>query len=134
MPAFQVLVIKEYVRGDVRQMDNKIAILYDAEEERFYYYGTRNNIGETSYDNYGGTYSYNQWKSFSLFLEFLLGKYEEVVTIETHFLDIPNNHYSILCWDYFFKHLCSKTLLAAYDLKKTSVEDIEKCLDMLVTC
>jgi hypothetical protein len=134
MPTFQVLVIKEYVRGDVRQMDNKIAILYDAEEERFYYYGTRNNIGETAYDNYGGTYSYNQWKSFSLFLEFLLGKYEEVVTIETHFLDIPHNHYSILCWDYFFKHLCSKTLLAAYDLKKTSVEDIEKCLDMLVTC
>jgi hypothetical protein len=134
MPTFQVLVIKEHVRGDIRQFDNRIVILYDTKEERYYYYGTRNNQGENVYNNYGGTYDYLQWKSFSLFLEFLFGKYEEVMTIETHFLDIPETDYKGLCWDYFLKYLSNKTLLAAYDLKKTSAEAIENHLDMLVNC
>lgn len=135
MPAFQVLVIKEHVRGDVRQMDNRLAILYDTEEERYYYYGTRNNEGQNIYKNYGGTYDYSQWKSFSLFLEFLFGKYEEVMTIEIHVLDIPDTDYKELCWDYFSRRLVgSFNLLAAYDLKKTTVEAIENHLDILVNC
>jgi hypothetical protein len=134
MPAFQVLVIKEHVRGDIRQLDNRVAILYDSEEETYYYYGTRNDVGNNTYNPYGGTYTYNQWKSFSLFLEFVFGKYEEVMTVETHFLDIPENDYKVLCWDYFSNHLSGKTLLAAYDLKKVSAESIEQCLDMLIHC
>jgi hypothetical protein len=134
MRAFQVLVIKEHVRGDIRQLDNRVAILYDSEEETYYYYGTRNDVGKNTYNPYGGTYTYNQWKSFSLFLEFVFGKYDEVMTVETHFLDIPENDYKILCWDYFSNHLSGKTLLAAYDLKKVSGESIEQCLDMLVHC
>jgi len=134
MPAFQVFVIKEHVRGDIRQIDNRIVILYDNEEERYYFYGTRNNFGQNTYLPYGGTYDYSQWKGFSLFLEFLLGKYEEVLTTETHFLEIPEKDYKILDWDYFFTHLNNKTLLAAYDMKMASVEHIENCLDMLVHC
>jgi hypothetical protein len=134
MPVFQVLVIKEHVRGDIRQLDNRIVILYDTEEERYYYYGTRNNEGEKVYNNYGGTYNYSQWKSFSLFLEFLFGKYEEVMTVEMHFLDISETDYKILCWDYFCRRLGSSTLLAAYDLKKASVESVENHLNMLVYC
>ena len=134
MPAFQVLVIKEHVRGEVRQLDNRVAILYDSEEERYFYYGTRNDDGKNLYYPYGGTYTYSQWKSFSLFLEFLFGKYEEVMTVETHFLDIPENDYKNLCWDYFLKRLSGQTLLAAYDLREVSVESVEKYLDMLVHC
>jgi hypothetical protein len=134
MPAYQVLVIKEHVRGDIRQLDNRVAILYDSEEETYYYYGTRNDDGKKIYNPYGGTYTYSQWKSFSLFLDFLFGRYDEVMTVETHFLDIPENDYKILCWDYFSSHLSGKTLLAAYDLKKVSTESIEESLDMLVHC
>ena len=134
MSLFQVLVIKEHVRGDIRELDNRIAILYDTEEERYYYYGTRNDNGRKEYNPYGGTYDYSQWKSFSLFLEFLFGKYEEVMTVESHFLDIPEKDYNILSWEYFTKKLDGKTLVAAYDLKKASVEVIDNCLDMLVHC
>lgn len=134
MPTFQVLVIKEHVRGDIRKLDNRIAILYDSEEETYYYYGTRNNAGKNIYNPYGGAYTYKQWKSFSLFLKFVFGKYDEVMTIETHFLDIHENDYKDLCWDYFLNHLNEKTILAAYDLKKVSVESIEESLDMLVHC
>ena len=132
MPTFQVLVIKEHVRGDIRQLDNRIAILYDSEEETYYYYGTRNDDGKNIYNPYGGTYTYSQWKSFSLFLDFLFGRYDEVMTVESHFLDIPKKDYDILCWDYFTKKMDGKTLVAAYDLKKTSIEIIDDCLDMLV--
>ena len=134
MPAFQVLVIKEHVRGDIRELDNRIAILYDSEEEKYYFYGTRNHPGQNKYTPYGGTYSYSQWKSFSLFLEFVLGKYEEVLTVETHFLDIHENEYKNLSWDFLSNRLCNNTLLAAYDLKMASVETMENYLDMLIHC
>lgn len=134
MPAFQVLVIKEHVRGDIRQIDNRVVILYDTEEERYYYYGTRNDDGKKHYNAYNGTYDYSQWKSFSLFLDFLFGRYDEVMTIESHFFNIPEKDYDILSWDYFNKYLDSKTLLAAYDLKEVSIEVVENCLDMLVHC
>jgi hypothetical protein len=134
MPAFQVLVIKEHVRGDIRQIDNRVAILYDTEEERYYYYGTRNDDGKKHYNAYNGTYEYSQWKSFSSFLDFLFGRYDEVMTIESHFFNIPEKDYDILSWDYFNKYLDSRTLVAAYDLKKVSIEVVENCLDMLVHC
>ena len=134
MPSFQVLVIKEHIRGDIRQLDNRIAILYDCEDERFYFYGTRNNPGQNKYTPYGGTYTYSQWKSFSLFLEFVLGKYEEVLTVETHFLDIHENDYKNLSWDFLSNRLNNNTLLAAYDLKMASLETMENFLDMLVHC
>jgi hypothetical protein len=134
MPAFQVLVIKEHIRGEIRQLDNRIAILYDSEDDKYYFYGTRNHPGQNTYTPYGGTYSYSQWKSFSLFLEFVLGKYEEVLTIETHFLDIREKDYDVLCWDYFANNLTNRSLLAAYDMKMVSVETMENYLDMLIHC
>ena len=61
MPTYQVLVIKEHVRGDIRQLDNRVAILYDSKEETYYYYGTRNDDGKNIYNPYGGTYTYSLW-------------------------------------------------------------------------
>ena len=134
MSLFQVLVIKEHVRGDICQLDNRIAILYDTEEETYYYYGSRNDDGKKRYNPYNGTYHYSQWKSFSLFLDFLFGRYDEVMTIESHFLDIPEKDYDNLSWEYFTKKLDGTTLVAGYDLKKASVKLIDNCLDMLVSC
>ena len=131
MPVFQVLIIKEHVTGNVQQIDNRMAIIYDS-EGRYHYYGTRNNDGKNNYNPYWGTYEYHRTKSFSLFLEVLLGMYDEVVTVETHILEIPEYDYNNLCWNYFTKNLSGRTLLTAYDKKMVSVALIENYLEMLV--
>ena len=132
MTAFQVLIIKEHVEGDIQRLDNRLCILYDHDEGQYYFYGTRNNDGKTSYNDYSGSYAYYQKKGFCNFLDFLLGKYDEVLTTEVHVLDIQEKDYANLSWEYFLQRLNVNTLLSAYDVKKESRKSINNYLEMLV--
>jgi hypothetical protein len=132
MPVFQVLVIKEHVHRDSKQLDNRLCILYDADEETYYFYGSRNNVGEMKYADYSGSYTYAKRKEFRLFLEFILGGKDALLSTELHLFDIPMEEYDSLDWIYFMARLRPKTLLAAYDFNIEAVKYIKKYLNLLV--
>jgi hypothetical protein len=133
MPIFHVLLLKEHVNGEVERLDNKIFILYDTEEETFYYYGTRNDKENNKYVNYTGSYSYHQKKGFVSFLQYVMGNFEEVITSELHYLKIESYEYPDLDFEYIMNKTRTKTLMSAYDLQTETRKSIKRYVNMLVS-
>ena len=132
MTQFQVLWIKEHVDEEVHKLDSRVCILYDSSDESFYYYGTRNNEGQKLYANFKGSYSYNQFNSFITFLNFLMNRFDEVLTIELHSVDIPHYEYNLLTYNSFMNKFNKGSLLSAYDKRKETSDSVSNYLDMLV--
>jgi uncharacterized protein YbcV (DUF1398 family) len=129
---FRVLSITEHVHGDVEKLDNRICILYDPKENNFFYYGTRNNLGQVKYVNYDGFYSQHKRESLVNFLSFIFGDNKEVFTTELHVLNILDSEYNTLNYMKIANKMSSKTLLVAYDRKSETRESFSKYLDFLV--
>jgi hypothetical protein len=132
MERFQVLFIKEHVHNEVNRLDHRICILYDPTEEKFFYYGSRNNNAQNMYVDYEGYYSYDQLDSFVLFLRFIMSEFDEVLTTELHYVKIPPHQYTGLTYTRLLDKMSNKTLMAAYDRNKENRYSIELYLKMLV--
>lgn len=132
MNYFQILFLKEHVKGKVSKLDHRTFILYDPNEETFYYYGSRNNDSELKYVDYGGSYAYYQKESLLSMIQFSMGNFEEVITTELHFLNIEEYEFSSLNYTYIINRLSNKTLMSAYDAQNESRDSIREYLDMIV--
>ena len=129
---FRVLSILEHVHSDVEKLDNRICVLYDPKEGNFFYYGTRNNLGQIKYTNYDGFYSEYKRESLVNFLSFIFGNNKEVFTTELHYVNIPDSEYNGLNYNKLMLKMSSKTLLSAYDLKRETRDSFSEYLDFLV--
>jgi len=129
---FKVLHIKEHVYDDVSKIDNRLCIIYDPKEENFFYYGTRNNLGQIKYANYDGYYSADKRESLVNFLAFIFGDNKEVFTTELHALNILDNEYTGLNYNKLSIKMSNRTLLSAYDEKRESRTTFLEYLDFLV--
>jgi uncharacterized protein YbcV (DUF1398 family) len=128
---FKVLSITEHVHGNVEKLDNRICILYDPKEGNYFYYGTRNNLGQVKYVNFEGFYSEYKRESFVNFLSFIFGGNKEVFTTELHELNILDSEYNGLNYMKLSNKMSNKTLLTAYDRKSESRENFSEYLDFL---
>jgi hypothetical protein len=128
---FKVLSILEHVHENVNNLDNRVCILFDPKEDNFFYYGTRNNVGQVKYVNYNGYYSSFKKDSFVNFLAFIFGNNKEVFTTELHELNILDGEYNGLNYTKITNKMSSKTLLAAYDRKSESKSSFSEYLDFL---
>ena len=131
MTGFKVLIIKEHIANDVKKLDNRICILYDSSEEAYYYYGTRNNMNESNYINYNGSYHYTEFDKFMTFLLYTMNNFSEVITTELHVVDIWEKEYSRLNYNNLLKKTSNRTVLAAYDETLETESSIGKYLGML---
>jgi len=132
MQYFQILFLKEHIKGKVSKLDHRTFVLYDPNEETFYYYGSRNDDGYLKYVDYGGSYSYRQKESLLSMIQYNMGNFEEVITTELHFLNIEEYEYSSLNYTYIIDRLSNKTLMAAYDRQNENRDSIRAYLDILV--
>lgn len=132
MKYFQILFLKEHIKGKVSKLDHRMFILYDSNEETFYYYGSRNNDGELKYVDYGGSYAYYHKESLLSMIEYSMGHFEEVITSELHFLNIEEYEFSSLNYTYIIDRLNNRTLMSAYDGQNESKDSIRSYLNMLV--
>ena len=66
-----MLHIQEHVYDDIKNIDHRICILYDPTEETFFYYGSRNNKGQTKYVDYYGEYQKDRKDCLLNFLKFI---------------------------------------------------------------
>jgi hypothetical protein len=131
MPSFQVLHIIEHVSQDVERIDNRLLILYDVEEEGYYYYGTRNDSKQSSYNDYKGFYPSSKLNSFINFLQYILGNFEEVLTTELHIVNIYSDEYDNLNYNKISEKCNKRTLLSAYDMNMESKYTIDHYVSML---
>jgi hypothetical protein len=129
---FKVLSILEHVHENVNNLDNRVCILFDPKEDNFFYYGTRNNVGQVKYANYSGYYSSFKQQSLVNFLSFIFGNNKEVFTTELHELNILDNEYNELNYTKITNKMSNKTLLAAYDRKSETFMTFSEYLDFLV--
>jgi hypothetical protein len=129
---FKVLSILEHVHANVEKLDNRVCILFDPKEDNFFYYGTRNNVGQVKYANYSGYYSSFKQQSLVNFLSFIFGNNKEVFTTELHELNILDNEYNELNYTKITNKMSNKTLLAAYDRKSETFMTFSEYLDFLV--
>jgi len=131
MPIFNILYFTEYNEDDIK--DNSIIILYDIEEESYYYYGTRNrNDVKKKYIDYKGSYSYYKKDAFTLFLELLMDNVISSITMEFHQIEIKEEDYDSLNYYKLKNELSQYTELFAYDKRNESAYNISKYLDLLV--
>ncbi len=129
---FKVLSILEHVHANVEKLDNRVCILFDPKEDNFFYYGTRNNVGQVKYANYSGYYSSFKQQSLVNFLSFIFGNNKEVFTTELHELNILDSEYNELNYTKITNKMSNKTLLAAYDRKSETFMTFSEYLDFLV--
>lgn len=135
MPDFKVLLIKEHIDESKNNFDHNIIIIYDSNEDTYYYYGSRNSSFEKNkYKDYNGTFHNTQFSYFMKYLNYLLGKKEELYTLTTelHQLYIKEDEYDYLNFVYLNDQLNNKNTLSAYDYDSVSVTDLEDMLLMIV--
>jgi uncharacterized protein YbcV (DUF1398 family) len=129
---FKVLSITEHVHGNVEKLDNRVCIFFDPKEDNFFYYGTRNNMGQVKYVNYNGYYSSFKKESLVNFLDFIFGGNKEVFTTELHELDIFDSEYNGLNYMKLMIKMSNKTILVAYDKKSETKKSFSEYLDFLI--
>ena len=133
MPYFQVLLLKEHVYGNTKQLDNRIFFLYDPTDENFYYYGGRNDNGQSKYVEYSGTYHISRFDALLEFISFTCNKFSEVFTTELHYIKIDHKEYAGLTQGRLMHQLAGNhTLVTAYDQSLETRDTIAGYLDMLV--
>ena len=132
MNTFIVLHIQEHVYADIKRIDNRLCILFDASENTFFYYGTRNNRRQTTYADFNGHYKHYHKDYLLNFMKFLLGRYEEVITTELHYLNIPESEYSELNYNNLLDKMSDRTILSAYDKKTECEESISEYINFLI--
>ena len=131
--SFRILYIKEHENGEIKKFDSQMVILYDPMESKYFYYGTRRKDNSTRSIKYDGHYHYNRIDAFNNFLEYTLGKYDEVITYEMHYIKIDESEYSNLHFDYLINKFNNNTEIFAYDKTKVTTDDMYKLLDSLIT-
>ena len=131
MPDFIILCIKEHVEKNDSKMDNKLYILYDPSEEKFFCYGSRQN-GNDDYEPYSFSYTYSQSDSLVKLLFLAMNKFDTSVTIEISFCSIDKSEYDDLDFEWFSDRLTKYNELSAYDMADMSIEYMGTLLDMLI--
>ena len=134
MVLFNIFYFKEHVqnKSDL-DVDNQFIILYDENDENFYYYGTRNRENQKKYINYSGKYHYTRLNEFIQFIDILIDGFQQVITTELHQIDIQLYEYEYMNFQYLKKKLSSSTELSAYDTKFESHDNMYNYLQSLVT-
>jgi len=142
MPLFNVFYFTEGVANikerdednrPVLEPDNQFIVLYDEQDGNFYYYGTRNRENQTSYIDYSGKFHYTRLSEFVQFIEILVDSFTSRITTELHQIQIDQDEYDILDFEYLKNELTSTTEMAAYDSKKESFNNMYNYLSSLVT-
>lgn len=131
MPCFKVLHIIEL--NEDNKKDMQMYILWDIEEQKFFYYGTRNNDSDLiQYNEYSGNYDNYQINNFVSFLDYIMDPKSDKTT-ELYDIFIDENEYNELSY-FDIKQKCKNlNLLSAYDkVSKLVKNKLLKTLQMLV--
>uniref|UniRef100_A0A6C0I1Z6 Uncharacterized protein n=1 Tax=viral metagenome TaxID=1070528 RepID=A0A6C0I1Z6_9ZZZZ len=131
MPCFKVLHIIEL--NEDNKKDMQMYILWDIEEQKFFYYGTRNNECDLiQYNEYSGNYDNYQINNFVSFLDYIMDPKSDKTT-ELYDIFIDENEYNELSY-FDIKQKCKNlNLLSAYDkVSKLVKNKLLKTIQMLV--
>jgi hypothetical protein len=131
--SFKAFLLKEHVAGDPDRIDSQVIILYDAEVETFFYYGTRKSSDTDAFVIYNGEFHYERLNALSNLLYYSFNTFEEVVTHELHNIEINNDEYFDLDFNSLKKKISIKTEIAAYDRVVINKKIIIDMLDMLIS-
>jgi len=130
MPKYNVLHLIEY---DDNKSDNRLIIVYDSNEDKYYYYGTRSrSIGVKNalvdgYIQYSGAYPKCDLDVLISFLKYASDNFDNTFTSEMHYIDISEDEVDDLNFQKLLSKLSRKTELFAYDkLPETRVSILEK--------
>lgn len=132
MPKYNVLHLVEY---DNDKSDSRLIIVYDSNEDKYYYYGTRSRSIGVKYalvDNYVQfSGAYNELNDLVLLLKFMSDNFENRFTSEMHFIDISDDELNDLNFEKLLFKLSRKTELFAYDKLVESQDSIVDKLNVL---
>jgi len=133
MPYFKVFYLEEYCNTS-SNTDHRIMVLYDPEESHFYYYGTRNRKNSTSnkFNEYSGSYSYDQLFSFIAFLNYVLDGNSSLITSELYEVFIHEREYASLSFTSLYNKCNNGNILSAYDKQPNKDGYLEGLLNILV--
>uniref|UniRef100_A0A6C0HYJ9 Uncharacterized protein n=1 Tax=viral metagenome TaxID=1070528 RepID=A0A6C0HYJ9_9ZZZZ len=117
MPKFNILyLVEKYNDG---KTDNRIIILYDSNEEKYYYYGTRNPVScekdeddNDKYIEYSGKYSEHNIISF---LKYSNDLFRNTIDTELHSIEIEEDEYDEVTFAKLFKKMNNYTEIFAYE-------------------
>ena len=130
---FKVLYLKEHVENEPEKVDTKILILYDEQEETFYYYSTRQRRFGDKYIVYNGMYHYTRFNSFLNFLKVVLNQYIDFLTVELHDVVIYEHEYDTLDFYSLAAKMNRSTEIVAYDKILLNENKMMKYVDMLIS-
>jgi hypothetical protein len=119
--------------GNIYNIDSHIIVLYDPEEESFFYYGTRQRHVGDKYVTYSGAYHYTRGNALVNFLKQILNGFQEVITYEFHDVYIQQSEYRTLDFFKLREKISKQTEIAAYDKFKINSKNITEWLDLLLT-
>lgn len=126
---FNVLFLQEHGTHDVSEIDNKIAILYDEEEGKFFYYSLRNK-NELKYNC---SYHYTRLNNLADFIRYICNDFSSVITHEFHSIDIYSYEYDSLNYETLYKKLSKSNEIVAYDWDTISHEEVKTILNIMIT-
>ena len=139
MPRFNVLYTVELDDKDKNKTDTRLIILYDANEETYYYYGTRSRtlgfslLEQDKYIEFSGAYPESKVVSFISFFKYLNDFFKGKFNIELHNIEISEMEYDILTFEKIFNKFSRFTELFAYDDASDTEGSFLEKLDMLTT-
>lgn len=133
MPQFKVLHIIEIDESD-NKTDHQLFVLYDINDGRYYYFGTRNRDFEKSMKHavYSGNYAYENFEQFVGFLDYIMEKMD-VKTTELYDIYIDESEYEDLNYYDIRKKCNDSNILGAYDRMKPNSKIFKQNLKMLVS-
>ena len=132
MPKYNVLHLVEY---DDNKTDSRLIIVYDSNEDKFYYYGTRSRSIGVKYalvDNFvqfSGAYS--ELNDLVSLLKYMSDNFQNSFTSEMHFIDISDDELDGLNFEKLLFKLSRKTEIFAYDKLLETEYNINKKLNIL---
>jgi carbonic anhydrase len=130
MPKFNVLYLVE--KTDDTKTDNRIIILYDVNDEHYYYYGTRNAENNTdTYAQYSGKYNDFSLQTLVKFLKYTNDLFRNRIDIELHFVDIYEDEYDELTFLKLYEKINNFNEIFAYDNSLENEESITEKLEIL---
>jgi hypothetical protein len=135
MPKYNVLHVVEYESDNINKSDSRLIIVYDTNEDKYYYYGTRSRSIGVKYalvDNYvqfSGAYS--QLKDLVSLLKFMSDNFKNRFTSEMHFIDISDDELDDLNFEKLLFKLSRKSEIFAYDKLVETPDSIVEKLNIL---
>ena len=128
------LYLEENMGGDI---DTRMFIIYDDDEQMFYLYGTRMPLyltqGNSDFINYNYKYHVSKLNSLVDLIYFINDKLRNNFTIGVHNVVIDNDEVNDVDFDYLNSQLNKYNEIVAYDRVKLYKNELKRIINMIVS-